>query len=153
MFKEKANAAFNNKLFSCAMIRAMSDDKLISEQMQRLYKAAKALKNISGKSNVARLLDAYPQNLGHWENGRPISGDALVKAQEKIGCDAIWLRDGTGVMTKGQIQLGLTAAEVTDLIKRYEDSDKEGRKAIMDMAQAMAKVGGSARSRAANDPQ
>jgi hypothetical protein len=73
----------------------------MNDQVERLYLAAKELKGVEGVSAIARLLDALPQTINNWSD-RPISDNGLVKAQEHIGCDAVWLRDGTGDMVKGQ---------------------------------------------------
>lgn len=86
---------FNNTLFNCPMIMPMH------EQMTRLYFAAKALRHVEGQSDVAKLLNESPQTLNNWE-ARGISKGGMLTAQEVIGCNAVWLRDGTGNMTSGQ---------------------------------------------------
>jgi hypothetical protein len=70
-------------------------------QLKRLYEAAKALKDVTGVAAVAKVLDSSPQTLNNWRD-RPISAEGLIAAQEKIGCDALWLRDGIGEMTRGK---------------------------------------------------
>lgn len=67
--------------------------------MKRLYDAARQLKKVEGQSAVARLLHESPQTLKNWEQ-RGISASGLLKAQQNIGCDAIWVRDGVGDMVK-----------------------------------------------------
>lgn len=150
MFTEKANATFNNGMFNCRIIRGMSDNANIHAQTRRLYQAAKHLRNIEGKSAVARLLNISPQNLNGWEE-RGISEGGLLKAQEVIGCNAIWLRDGSGDMIAGggSHDVGLTATEISDLIILYEQADPDGRKAILDMAKTVARLADLSRTRAA----
>ena len=72
---------------------------VMHEQMTRLYTAAKDLRDVEGQSAVAKILNMSPQTLNNWE-ARGISNEGLLKAQEIIGCDAIWVRDGKGEMTK-----------------------------------------------------
>lgn len=69
----------------------------MNEQMQRLYLAAKQLKGITGKSEVAALLGQLPQTLKAWEN-RGISNEGILIAYEKIGCDPLWLKHEKGDM-------------------------------------------------------
>jgi hypothetical protein len=117
------------------MIKSMKKDpKKISDQMHRLYLAAKELKNVEGKSAVANLLNVTPQLLNHWENGRPISDGALLAAQFKIGCDAIWLRDGVGDMTRGDVS-GLGISDLARLVALYEKLDLDRQKEILEFAQ------------------
>lgn len=66
-------------------------------QMTRLYQAAAELRHAEGQSAVAKLLNVSPQTVNNWEV-RGISSDGLLSAQEVIGCNAIWLRDGVGDM-------------------------------------------------------
>jgi DNA-binding XRE family transcriptional regulator len=93
MFSHIVNTVFNNTLFNCPIIPAMH------EQMKRLYAAAKNLRDVEGQSAVAKLLNVSPQTINNWE-ARGISNEGLLKAQEVIGCDAIWVRDGGRPMTK-----------------------------------------------------
>lgn len=126
----------------------MREERQIHEQMQRLYQAAKKLKGIEKKADLGRLLDVSDQNLNGWEK-RGISEGGLLTAQIVLGCDAVWLRDGTGDMVKGggSVRDGLTASEITELITLYEQADSEGRGDVMKMARAMAKLANSARAR------
>jgi hypothetical protein len=91
---------FNNKVFSCAMIVGMRKKAKakISPQMERLYDAARILQRTEGKSKVATLINCTPYMLNIWEDGRLISFEGLIKAQEFIGCNALWVRDGKGEM-------------------------------------------------------
>ena len=67
-------------------------------QMQRLYKAAQELKNVTGQSAVAKLLGATAQTVHNWEQ-RGMSKQGMVTAQRVIGCSASWLETGTGSMS------------------------------------------------------
>jgi hypothetical protein len=71
------------------------------DQVERLYVAAKALRDAEGVAAIARLLEVSPQTVNNWGD-RPISDNGLLKAQQAIGCDALWLRDGTGEMIRGK---------------------------------------------------
>jgi hypothetical protein len=126
-------------MFNCAIIRDMGQDEEISEQMQRLYQAAFDLQGIKGQSNVARFLNMSPQNLRLWEKGRPISYEGLVRAQETIGCDAVWLRDGAGSMARGGAAL-TDYTDVTRLITLFAQSTVNGRKQILRMAETAEKL-------------
>lgn len=69
----------------------------IHSSVQKLYQAARELRNVSGQSAVARLLDESPQTVKNWEK-RGISEGGALKAQRKIGCDANWLlSDGSAM--------------------------------------------------------
>lgn len=123
------------------MIAAMETGREISEQMVRLYEAAKSLCGVEGKSAVAMLMNQSPQALNNWESGRPISNEGLLIAQEKIGCDAIWLRDGVGEMVHGGA--AVQGPQITDgirLLTLYERATARGRKRIMESAEAAEKA-------------
>lgn len=146
----------------------MSD--LMTDQMKRLYEAAKVLRRTEGKSAVARLMNVSPQVLANWEKGRPISDQGLLQAQESIGCDALWLRDGLGEMVRGgparDELLSLSEVmrmmevfgrfptrergEVLRLMDLYRQCDGDGRDAIQSMAKSAARLA-SAINQAAND--
>ncbi len=68
------------------------------EQMKRLYEAAKVLKRIYGQSELARAINASPQTIHNWQE-RGISKQGMLKAQEVIGCSALWLETGNGPMS------------------------------------------------------
>ena len=68
------------------------------EQMKRLYEAAKVLKRIYGQSELARAVNASPQTIHNWQQ-RGISKQGMLKAQEIIGCSALWLETGSGPMS------------------------------------------------------
>lgn len=68
------------------------------EQMKRLYEAAKVLKRIYGQSELARVINASPQTIHNWQE-RGISKQGMLKAQEVIGCSALWLETGNGPMS------------------------------------------------------
>ena len=68
------------------------------ETMVRLYQAAKELKGIDGRgaqSEIARLLDASPQQIKNWE-GRGISNRGMIDASKILGISASWLKTGQG---------------------------------------------------------
>jgi hypothetical protein len=96
---------FNNNVFNSAIIGNMAkrdkkEERQISEQSQRLYIAAEKLKNAKGKTAIAALLGASYYTVHNWEE-RGISEAGLLAAREFIGCDTLWLRDGTGDMVHG----------------------------------------------------
>lgn len=103
----------------------------MNEQMTRLYAAAKKLCDVEGQTNVARLLNASPQTVANWES-RPISYEGLLKAQEMIGCDAIWLRDGTGEMVRGGTPIAPDLSDVAQLITLYGQLDDKERLLVLD---------------------
>lgn len=82
---------FNHLVFNWQIIEGMNS------QMSRLYAAAEKLKGITGQTEVAKLLNISPQRLNNWET-RGISAEGLLDAQKIIGCDANWLKDGSGEM-------------------------------------------------------
>lgn len=104
MLKENANTTFSNKMFNCAIMHAMKNERTQGKgthpQMQRLYKAARELHGLERPADVARFLNVSQANLTNWAS-RGMSIESLLLAQEKVGCDAVWLRDGTGDMVKG----------------------------------------------------
>ena len=64
---------------------------------QRLYEAAKALRDISGQSAVAREMNESPQTVKNWET-RGVSKAGALKAEEVFGVRAAWLLSGEGSM-------------------------------------------------------
>ena len=95
------------------------------EQMTRLYKAANELKGATSPSGVARLLNMAQQNVKNWEY-RGISAEGLLLCQEKIGCNAIWLRDGVGEMTITSATALLDAVNLRDAIAAAIELDRKG---------------------------
>lgn len=139
MCKPNANTAFNKPALTCRMITVMEEELLrqISAQMTRLYQAAKDLHGVEGKSAVAKLMNVSPQTLNNWEE-RSISNEGLLLAQEKIGCDAIWLRDGTGEITRGR-KIDPELDELAQLISLYAQSTAIGKRHILDFAKVAEK--------------
>lgn len=89
-FKEKSNAAFNNKVFTPRTIPEMHDSA------KRLYEVAKKMTPpVSGQSAVARWLNVLPQNMTVWEK-RGVSKAGALKAQKLSGYSATWILDGVG---------------------------------------------------------
>lgn len=85
------------------------------ETMVRLYQAAKELKGIDGRgaqSEIARLLDASPQQIKNWE-GRGISNKGMIAASKMLGISVYWLETGQGEMRENY-QL-LTKGDVCDI--------------------------------------
>lgn len=78
---------FNNTVFDDLTISTMSD---IHPSIERLYLAAKALRDVAGLSAVARLLGVTPQVVKNWET-RGLSSEGALLAQKMIGCNANWL--------------------------------------------------------------
>lgn len=89
------------------------------EQMVRLYQAAFELKKIRGQAALARALNESSQTVNNWET-RGISASGLVTAQEKIGCNAIWVRDGVGAM-----RFANSGADIAIGNMQLENSDSE----------------------------
>jgi phage repressor protein C with HTH and peptisase S24 domain len=68
------------------------------EQMERLYRAAKELKGIGNKAELARALNQSFQTVKNWEK-RGMSKAGMLNAQAELGCSATWLETGEGSMT------------------------------------------------------
>jgi phage repressor protein C with HTH and peptisase S24 domain len=66
--------------------------------MERLYRAAKELKGIANQAELARALNQSSQTVNNWE-ARGMSKAGMLKAQEELGCSAVWLQTGVGPMT------------------------------------------------------
>ena len=81
---------FNNAVFSTGTITAMAK---IHPTTERLYTAARELRDVTGQSAVARLLDISPQVIKNWE-ARGVSEGGALKAQKHVGCDANWVLYG-----------------------------------------------------------
>lgn len=132
MFKQNANTLFNTEGGNCSIIPRMNP------QMERLYIAAKRLHDVEGQSALAKLLNVSPQTVNNWED-RGISSEGLLKAQEAVGCNAIWLRDGTGQMSIAGNHP--SADEIIELVALYEQSTEQGRGMILDLARDAGKRG------------
>ena len=91
MCNRVSNTAFDT---ACLVAPTMDD---MDASAERLYEAAKALKRVTGQSNVARLLNVSPQTVKNWEK-RGVSSIGTFKAEELIGCSAYWLTTGEGEM-------------------------------------------------------
>lgn len=94
MFNKKSIVTFNNIAFSGNTISRVT---AIHPTIERLYLAAKELRDVSGQSAVARLLGKTPQVVKNWE-ARGISSEGALLVQKIIGCDANWLLDGEAQM-------------------------------------------------------
>lgn len=147
MFTENANTMFNNKAFNYRIIPAMHD------QMKRLYEAARLLRQLEGQAAVAKLFNTSSQRLNNWED-RGISNEGLLQAQQLIGCDAIWLRDGTGEMVRSGAQGQVNASDIAALVQLFGECDADGRSAILNMATVTARLSStSTKSVAHNKPK
>lgn len=124
------------------IVTMKKDPEKISEQAKRLYRAAKELRKVEGKSAVADLLNVSPQLVNHWENGRPISSEALLTAQERIGCDAVWLRDGDTAadMVRGSAPRVSDLSDVVQLISIYGQLPECDRQVVLDFARDTASI-------------
>lgn len=94
MFKLDVNNACNTSCLVGPIISRMHI------QMERLYRAAKELKNIGSQAELARALNQSSQTVNNWE-ARGISKAGLLLAQAEIGCSATWLTTGEGPMVVG----------------------------------------------------
>jgi len=80
------------------------------EQMRRLYQAANELKEITGQSELSRAMNTSPQTINNWE-ARGISKSGILEAEKIIGCSALWLQTGSGVMSRSQYEPGQQLAK------------------------------------------
>lgn len=67
---------------------------------ERLYQAAKQLRDISGQSAVARLLNESPQTVKNWET-RGVSRSGALAAESILEVRAAWILSGEGAMATG----------------------------------------------------
>lgn len=78
------------------------------ESAQRLYQAAKQMRQVEGQSALGRLLNESPQTIRNWEI-RGVSRSGALKAQLVIGCDSYWLLSGHGAMSAARNMMPATA--------------------------------------------
>lgn len=83
--------------------------------MKRLYQAALELRNVEGKSNLARYLNESPQTMTNWEK-RGMSKAGMIKAQALIGCRISWLETGFGSMSNGMTENQLSGFSLTSTL-------------------------------------
>lgn len=95
MFNINVNSACNTSCLVKPIIPSMHIT------MERLYRAAKELRNVEGQAELARALNQSPQTVNNWE-ARGISKAGMLKAQSVIGCSATWLASGDGRMSLDQ---------------------------------------------------
>lgn len=93
-FDKNQIATFNNALFGAGTIEDMAR---MHPTTERLYTAARELRDVTGQSALARLLDITPQVMKNWET-RGVSEGGALKAQKCIGCDANWVLHGEPAM-------------------------------------------------------
>jgi hypothetical protein len=94
MFNLFANTTCNNTVFTSQTIVCM---KKLHETVERLYVAAKTLKQVEGPANLARLLNESPQLINNWER-RGMSASGILRAAPIVGCRVEWLKTGDGEM-------------------------------------------------------
>lgn len=82
--------------------------------MERLYKAAKELAKVTGKTNLALYLGQTPQTLNNWES-RGISSAGLLSSAKKIGCNAAWLESGSGPMEAEKTNISAAQAQIGEV--------------------------------------
>lgn len=112
-FKQKSNASFNNILFTKQKITHMH------ASTERLYQAAKQMRDVSGQSAVARLLNESPQTVKNWET-RGVSRAGAMTAESVIGVRAAWLLTGEGAMATGTV-LSLVPKTTSDTVELSEN--------------------------------
>ena len=69
----------------------------MNETTQRLFQAAKDLKNINLPSELARFLNVSQQVIKNWE-ARGVSAKMIPEVSERLGISERWLRTGGGEM-------------------------------------------------------
>lgn len=74
----------------------------MNPQAKRLYEAARALKGITGQSELARALNTSPQTVKNWET-RGVSKQGMLAAEHALGCSALWIESGHGEMTSQSV--------------------------------------------------
>lgn len=97
MFNDMSNVVCNNILFSPSTLGNMD------KTMERLYVAARVLKQIEGQSAVASAMGETPQTVNNWES-RGMSQRGMMRAQEVFGCSPTWLKSEQGPMKVGDSQ-------------------------------------------------
>lgn len=70
------------------------------QSTERLYQAAKQIRDITGQSAVARLLNESPQTVKNWET-RGVSKSGALTAEAALGVRATWILAGEGEMLTG----------------------------------------------------
>lgn len=115
------------------------------EQMERLYEVAFEVRKVEGPSAVARIFNISPQMVSNWER-RGMSFEAMLDAQELLGCSAVWIRSGAGPKMFGDpapqekervggvladsLKLTCETSRELQLLSVYRLSGKDGRGVI-----------------------
>lgn len=107
---------FNNAVFSAGTITAMAQ---IHPTTERLYTAARELRDVTGQSAVARLLDISPQVMKNWE-ARGVSEGGALKAQKHVGCDANWVLYGEQQMAASAWTPPAATHAIHDKVATYQ---------------------------------
>nr|DAS68567.1 MAG TPA: Repressor protein CI [Caudoviricetes sp.] len=103
----------------------------MNETTQRLFQAAKDLKNINLPSELARFLNVSQQVIKNWET-RGVSAKMIPEVSERLGISERWLRTGEGeiIGLGGSIEMS-RLDKVKELIeKRFNGSQAEFARAI-----------------------
>lgn len=103
----------------------------MNETTQRLFQAAKNLKNINLPSELARFLNVSQQVIKNWE-ARGVSAKMIPEVSERLGISERWLRTGEGeiIGLGGSIEMS-RLDKVKELIeKRFNGSQAEFARAI-----------------------
>ena len=103
----------------------------MNETTQRLFQAAKDLKNINLPSELARFLNVSQQVIKNWE-ARGVSAKMIPEVSERLGISERWLRTGEGEMIGlGGSKKMSRLDKVKELIeKRFNGSQAEFARAI-----------------------
>ena len=109
MFKLGVNKACNT---SCLVQPIISPMHI---QMERLYQAARELRNVTTQAELSRALNQSQQTVNNWER-RGISKAGMIAAQAEIGCSATWLATGEGSMVPSALAARSSAVEALRLV-------------------------------------
>ncbi len=72
----------------------------MNETFERLFIAAKEIKSIKNKADLARLLNISQQTLKNWES-RGISSQGVIESAAILNISTQWLTSGHGQMKNG----------------------------------------------------
>jgi len=128
MFNKKSNTMFNNAMFKRAIILLMKPNQKLHESSERLYEAAKKLKSLEGIASIAELLNQSFQTVKNWES-RGVSLEGALLAQEKIGCNALWL------LGRGNEMSFFSPVEMK-LVADFQASAHEDKETLLQIATA-----------------
>lgn len=103
----------------------------MNETTQRLFQAAKDLKNINLPSELARFLNVSQQVIKNWET-RGVSAKMIPEVSERLGISERWLRTGEGeiIGLGGSIEMSRLDKMKELIEKRFNGSQAEFARAI-----------------------